>query len=142
VTAESVPAAAPGDAPIDLVPKFLAFWEKQIAIEKAGGRPASMLRSLLLFHAADLVRNILILVVCAAAWITNPAIWIRLLIEYVESGRNDDINTGLPLVAAIVVTEAVRSLTIQQFVGPWLATMIVHGVEVCVCVCVCVSVCV
>mmetsp|Transcript_7359 Transcript_7359/g.18901 ORF Transcript_7359/g.18901 Transcript_7359/m.18901 type:complete len:1399 (+) Transcript_7359:154-4350(+) len=110
----TLPQHYPGDRPAELVPAFLQFWEGEVADARIAGRSPSVWRSILRYHRWTLAGNLVLLLVCSSAWILNPALWIRLLIQYIEDGRGNT-TVGLQLVAAMVVTEAVRSLCIQQY---------------------------
>lgn len=115
LTEPALPKHVAGDAPHELIPEFCQFWDARVAAETTGGPRTSVWTCLLAFHKWYLIYSCFILFVCSLAWVATPAIWINLIIQYIESGDDDDLRVGLPLVVGMVLTDALRSLTIQQY---------------------------
>jgi hypothetical protein len=115
LTERLLPAHVPQDAPRGLIPEFIRFWDERVAQERDGGPKATVWGSIIAFHRLQLLWSLVILFVCAVAWVASPALWINLILRYIESGRGDNLGTGLPLVFGLMVSEMIRFVTIQQY---------------------------
>eukprot|EP00041_Stephanoeca_diplocostata_P037729 m.1441308 g.1441308 ORF g.1441308 m.1441308 type:complete len:1389 (-) comp25094_c0_seq49:2097-6263(-) len=94
-----------------LLTRFMAVWDSELGT--SGKEKITVLSCMLKMDRWELYRMMACLTVTVICQILNPVFWMRWLLQAIE--KDDENDRKLLYVVAIVVTEAMRSMSVQQY---------------------------